>query len=174
MSDEFGESWEEQLYEAHEYSEEDRYLYEEGSGEGPGFREQPESPGYGIDPSDWGRIGFGGRRAGMADPLGEKGKRLRDPRSVSLDQMRGALNDGAYRDIHESTKDEAFAFVERIPEKEMILYNVDILTAAALFRVLYNHKGGVNRDNITSFLKETGGLDRINHLDFVRYIRKLA
>lgn len=174
MSEEFEEGWEDQLYEAHEYSDEDRYLFEEGSGESPGFREQPESPGYGLDPSDWGRIGPGGRTGGTAHALGRKGKELRDPRSVSLDQMRGALNDSAYRDLPESTKDGAYAFAEGLPEKQMILYNIDILTAAALFQVLYLHKGGVNRSNISAFLKMTDNLTRINHLDFIRYIRELV
>lgn len=180
MSDEFDEDWEEQMSPLYEYDDEDILLHEEefsGSEYEEEFEEryeeEPESPEFGSkDPIDWSRISFGKRIEDL--PKTAKEKALRDPRSVSLNQIRGAINNPIYNSIKQDYKEEAYNIAENLPEKQMILYNIDILAAATLFTALYQKKGGITKVNIASFLKMTGNLTEINHLDFVRYIRALV
>jgi hypothetical protein len=167
------DDWEDEYRESYEYDEEDRWRIEEGSEESEhDYKGESESPTYAIDPSDYSRITFGKRTDEIAKTAKEK--QLRDPRNTSLQQMRGAMSNFPYEDIHQNFKSEAYDLVEELPEAKMILYNIDILTAAVLYTVMYRYKGGVSKKNIAEFFKDTSGLTNINHLDFIRYIRDLA
>jgi hypothetical protein len=178
------EDWEEQFRVSYEYDDDwdyqresrddDSQFFEKESEEEDTYKGDLGSPSYSytIDPSDYSRITFGKQTDIIAKT--SKEKQLRDPRNTSLQQMRGVMSNFPYENIHQSFKSEAYDFVEELPEAKMILYNIDILTAAALYTVMYRYKGGVNKKNISDFLKETSGLTNIKHLDFIRYIRELA
>lgn len=131
------------------------------------IEEEFEIAPFGNVPSDYLRTGFG-----LLDIPTTGKKRDFDPRIISLKQMQGLLFDFPYMNIQQYTE-RAFDFVKRLPNDRMILYNIDTLTAASLYTVMYQRIGGVNKRNIAAFLKETEGLNKINHLDFIRYIRAL-
>ena len=162
-------------YEGYGYEDEGGYGDEGYGDEGYEGYDYGEEEGYGTtedvyatdDPSTWDRYAD----IGMGRIESKEEKRLRDPRSVSLDKVRAIFNDVNYQDINDALKEQTFRYIEELPEEEMVTYNVDILVPASMFVVMYKE---ATKKNIKQFLSKTNNLSNINHLDFIRYVRVLT
>jgi cobalamin biosynthesis protein CobT len=139
-------------------------ISDEGEENYSGEEEEDENVGGEGDPSDYGRGGGGGNYQG--DKF-----RFRSIRDVMLGRMYGILSGHLYFEFTEDDKADAVNIVEKIPEKKVILYNVDVLVPVALYMAIYNKN--VSAKNIEEFIKKMAGLKTVNHLDFIRYIRIL-
>lgn len=160
--DEYGEG------EDYDYGDEDRDEYDEYDEYGEGdYGDGTSSPAkgsldvvFGESRGDWGRVGQVGRQGGTV----LTSKKMRDPRSVSLDQARGILEDVYYK-FSEGEKDDAYVIIEKIPEREFAMMNIEILTAAALCYITRTSLG------IKKFVETT---KNINVLDLIRYLRRVT
>nr|QBK86336.1 MAG: hypothetical protein LCMAC102_01310 [Marseillevirus LCMAC102] len=155
--------------------EEDFFLGEEYETE-ESFGEEEEEVSYGPSSSpeielDPGRFDPGRFEPGL--PISRIQKIFRDPLEVTLDTLHGALASSAYEIFRKDIRTDAYRFVTKLPREKITLYNVDVLAPAAIFIVEYT-KTGINKKNITEFIKKTSNLAEINHLDFIRYIRMLS
>lgn len=101
-----------------------------------------------------------------------KHKSLRSNREIALDRMRGILSQNVYGQLSAHIRKMAYEFVEKLPEKQMVLYNIEILTSAALYMIFSENE--VSKSSISKFLKETQNLPNVDHLDFIRYIQILS
>ena len=95
--------------------------------------------------------------------------RFRSVRDVILARMHGILGNTEYSDFSNEIKNKSINLIEKIPEKKVILYSIDVLVPVSLYMSQY--KKIVSKSNVVEFLKKTLGLKNINHLDFIRYIR---
>jgi hypothetical protein len=115
----------------------------------------------GADPSDYDRAGGGG------DYLGDK-FRFRSIRDIMIGRMYGILKGHSYFEFEDEIKKDVINMVEKIPEKKLINYNIDVLIPAVLYMAQYKV---VSAKNIQLFIKKTSGLKTLNSLDFIRYVR---
>ena len=95
--------------------------------------------------------------------------RFRSVRDIILARMHGILENSEYLDFSNDIKNKSINLIEKIPEKKIILYSIDIFVPVSLYMSQYNKI--VSKSNVVEFFKKTSGLKNINHLDFIRYIR---
>lgn len=73
----------------------------------------------------------------------------------------------------EGKKTAACWFITKtIPKDHLIRMNIPPLVAAILI-TLINDKKPLNAKNVRTFIEKANGLENINHLDFIRYIRMI-
>lgn len=121
-----------------------------------------------MDPSDWSRITHG---RGLGTMMTQQERLQRDPRSISLGLVQNFLSDSSYENFSKAQKDKTIDFIESILKKQFVLLNAEVLTAAALYIVIYKSP---RREDIEEFLNETDNLPFISNLDFLRYVRMLT
>lgn len=119
--------------------------------------------------ADWARMNIGGQ----GDVVQDRAKR--DTYTYFLEQTRASLNENMYQNFSEDVKNDTRRIIDKIPEKEVILFNVDVFASAVLFTLIYKPKGGLTPKNVKKYLQQTNNLGnaRIKTPDFIRYCRKI-
>ena len=92
------------------------------------------------------------------------------PLDAQLFKVDMALKDFISMGFHEGETENARKLVETISAERLLLLNADLLATASLFIIKYSV---LDRDNFSKFVKESKGLDFVNHLDVVRYVQIL-
>ena len=144
-----------------EYSEEEEDYDREDDDEDYDYDKDYLDEGY--DPSDYGRVGMQG------EFYFEKKSRYRSVRDVILARMYGILGNTEYDDFDNEVKNKAVSIIEKIPEKKVILFSIEVLVPSALYMAQY--KKVLSKNNVTDFFKRTSGLKIVDRLDFIRYVR---
>lgn len=156
--DDYDEGYQDQNYEEDEAEDYNEYLFDNDEED----EEDEEDDQYYADDYNP-NVGFQGGFY-LEDKL-----RFRSVRDIILARMHGILENSEYSDFSNEIKNKSINLIEKIPEKKIILYSIDVLVPVSLYMSQYNKI--VSKSNVVEFFKKTLGLKNINHLDFIRYIR---